>query len=178
MENSNWIEEMKIKQDKFFAEYDKTSKKLRRFVRKTRREFNDMVMKRLHGFIDYRKARQVPWKTKDGRIIKVKDLETDHAINIIVYLRDHGRVPAISYWRELHMFSNPLGGVMSDAEDMAFDNSLYHGVLSKMPSPAMDAVLLELKHRKIDIVKEIEKKEKEDEEKNETRETTITNTRQ
>jgi len=157
--NEQWIDEMKAQSDKIIADSKKFKNKI-----KTKRIVNSMFVKKIKDERDYYKASNMKWKTKDGRIIKVKDLKTDHAVNIIIYLRKHGRVPSKSYWQELNCFSSI--DVMSDAEEFAFDDSLIRGTLSKLPSPAMDAVLLELKHRKVDIAKEIEKKENEEKENN------------
>lgn len=91
------------------------------------------------------------WKTKDGRKIKIEDLETDHAINIIKMLLRNNFISAKKYYMEMRMLANIDDIGYTDAEDDAFTESLYHGTLSKMPSFKMDAILDELKRRNIDI---------------------------
>lgn len=94
------------------------------------------------------------WTTFDGRKIKVKDLETGHAINIVNHLAKRGFVSA-KEWRyemESFMIMEIVTG-HSDAFEDDFTSSLYHGTAGKIPSRMMDAVLEELERRGVDVSK-------------------------
>lgn len=78
------------------------------------------------------------WKTLDGRVIAITDLETDHIVKILTMLRGEG---AISISEASAMFMNPPTG------DHALD-AWEAGIMNLKVSRYIDPLLLELQRRK------------------------------
>jgi hypothetical protein len=41
------------------------------------------------------------WKTRDGRIIPIAELDDSHLVNIIEFIKKKGKVPFSLYWKSL-----------------------------------------------------------------------------
>jgi len=82
------------------------------------------------------------WKTKDGRILYIKDMSTDHIRNCINMLENKGFVS----YRTLSIYLNANTNMMSDGALMAFDYELEQ--ISKRPvSKSLDWLRDEFKQR-------------------------------
>lgn len=82
------------------------------------------------------------WKTKDGREIEVKDMETSHIKNTLKMLEKNGFIAASTLDFYLGC-SGPSGG---DGAQMAFERECDY-IFSKFPSKKMDEMESELKKR-------------------------------
>ena len=93
------------------------------------------------------------WKTKEGRTIKIRDLEDSHLVNIIRFIRVRAGSFKEALISEAYSFASMLHGDMAQFAADQDINSMYEEPAEDLieETPLFQALIKEAKKRKLKV---------------------------